>query len=254
MSPSASSAAVLSAPGDGPPGRHGPVPAAAGPATSVSGTPRPAPHRRGRSPGSPRPTVQPTDPADDAGLASRIARGDEQALAVVYTAHAPAVHGLALRVTRDGELAAEVTQAVFVRLWREPGRYDPTRGRLRTWLLTEAHSRAVDLVRSESARHRREDAHGGPSGPRPTDPADDAVRSLEAERVRVALARLPDVERDAIVLAYFGGRSYREVAAELGQPEGTVKSRIRTGLRRLRDLLHPGDEPGAGGADTRSAP
>lgn len=177
----------------------------------------------------------PTDPA----LVVAIVNGDEHALAEAYRRHSGAVFGLALRVTRSQTLAEDVAQEVFVRLWKQPTKFDPDRGTLRTYLLTQAHGRAVDLIRSESSRRMREDnearmvAEAGPS-------VDEEVVDMQvAEQVRGALARLDAAQRSAIELAYFGGHSYREVAEMLGQPEGTVKSRIRAGLKRLNEQLAP---------------
>lgn len=175
--------------------------------------------------------------ASDAALAIAIGRWDEAALEETYRRHGGAVYGLARRVLRDDALAEEVTQEVFVRLWHEPGRFDPERGTMRAFLLAQSHRRAVDVVRAEEARRRREERDAG-AGPRHTDGLDRELVDLTvAEQVKEALARLPEGERAAIELAYFGGRSYREVAVELDAPEGTVKSRIRNGLRKLRETL-----------------
>jgi RNA polymerase sigma-70 factor, ECF subfamily len=175
--------------------------------------------------------------ATDQELAEAILRQKEDALAEAYRRHASAVFGLAMRVTHNKTLAEEVAQEVFVRLWKDPAKFDPSRGSLRSFLLSHAHGRSVDLIRSESARRTREDrearmvAEAGPS-------IDEEVIEMQmAEQVRVALDTLHPQERSAIELAYFGGHSYREVAEMLGQPEGTVKSRIRAGLRRMHDQL-----------------
>ena len=174
--------------------------------------------------------------ASDASLAMAVARWQEEALAEIYRRHAGAVFGLAKRLIFDAVLAEEVTQEVFVRLWREPERFDPTRGSLRTFLLSVTHGRAIDILRSETSRRAREErsrsvAEAG------YDLEQEVFDLTTAERVRQAVAKLPGVERKAIELAYFGGHSYREVAAIENEPEGTIKSRIRSGLRRLgRDL------------------
>lgn len=178
-----------------------------------------------------------TSTASDAALAIAMGRWDEAALEEVYRRHGGAVHALARRVLRDGSLAQEVTQEIFVRLWHQPERFDPERGSLRAFLLAQAHRRAVDVVRSEEARRRREerDAEGEV---RVNDGLDRELMDLTmAERVRDALEQLPHNERVAIELAYFGGQTYREVAEALRAPEGTVKSRIRSGLLRLREAL-----------------
>ena len=173
----------------------------------------------------------------DAELARLIAAGRQDALAEVYRRHASPVLSMALRLTRNHALAEEVVQEVFVRLWQRIDTFDPERGSLRTFLLSHAHGRSVDLIRSEASRRTREDnesrlvAEAGPSL------EEEVVEMRMAEHVRQALAALHPSERRAIELAYFGGHSYREVAELLGEPEGTVKSRIRTGLKRLRGNL-----------------
>ena len=173
---------------------------------------------------------------DDQSLLARIAEGDRAALAEAYRRHCEVSFGLARRILSDRQLAEEVVQEVFVRLWEQPGRFDPERGSLRTFILSDTHGRAVDLVRAESARRQRE-ARGALA---PFDAADierEVVDLVQAEAVRDALAQLAPEERRPIELAYFGGHTYREVAAMLETPEGTIKSRIRSGLSRFRVLL-----------------
>jgi len=177
--------------------------------------------------------------AGDASLAMAVARWHEEALAEIYRRHAGAVFGLAKRLLFDAVLAEEVTQEVFVRLWREPERFDPARGSLRTFLLAVTHGRAVDLLRSEVSRRSREDRAKALAEPPGYDLEQEVVDLATAERVRQAVAKLPGVERQAIELAYFGGHTYREVAAMQNEPEGTVKSRIRSGLRRMERELNP---------------
>lgn len=177
----------------------------------------------------------------DAALVVAVGRYQRDALAEVYRRHAGTIFAMARRVARSSEIAEDVVQEVFLRLWRDPTKFDPARGSLRTYLLTEAHNRTVDLLRSEESRRRREDRDGQQQDVgRREDPEREVVDMVVADRVREALADLPTVEREAIELAYFGGHSYREVATMLGQPEGTVKSRIRAGLRRLRSGLPEG--------------
>jgi RNA polymerase sigma-70 factor (ECF subfamily) len=178
---------------------------------------------------------------DDHELGAMVRAGRRDALAEAFRRHSGSVFALALKVARDRVLAEEVTQEVFVRFWRRPDAYDPDRGPLRSFLLSHAHGRTVDLIRSEAARRTREErdvarltAGSGPS-------IEEEVMDMEtAGHVQRALETLAPQERDAIRLAYFGGHSYREVAALLDAPEGTVKSRIRSGLRKLgaelRDL------------------
>lgn len=175
--------------------------------------------------------------ASDAALVVAIGRYHEPALAETYRRHGGAVRALAQRVVGSDFLADEVTQDTFLRLWREPEQFDATRSGLRTYLVAIAHHRAVDLVRSESARAAREQRSAEPRDSTDYDVEHLAWDLAMAEQVRVALDRLPDGERDAIHLAYFEGRTYREVASLLGEPEGTVKSRIRAGLQRMQRSL-----------------
>jgi RNA polymerase sigma-70 factor, ECF subfamily len=175
--------------------------------------------------------------ASDTTLVVGIARFQQEALAEAYRRHAGAVYGLARRLLNDVRLAEEVVQEVFLRLWNNPDRFDPARGSLRSYLLAHAHGRAVDLLRSEGARRQREERDARQAAEAGYDLEHEVWDLTTAERVRSALESLPDGERDAIQLAYFGGLTYREVADRLGQPEGTVKSRIRSGLKRLRGEL-----------------
>lgn len=167
---------------------------------------------------------------DDSYLASAVAEGDRSALEAVFQRFGGAVHSMANRVLRDATLAEDVTQEVFVSFWRAPDKFDPERGSLRTFLMTLAHRRAVDTVRSEEARYRREEKV--PDDVQP-DIEEQVWQSSLSDTVRAALEELPDTEREAIALAYFGGLSYVEVARRLGAPEGTVKSRIRNGMKKL---------------------
>ena len=161
----------------------------------------------------------------------------EAALEETYRRHGDAVFGLALRVLHDRSLAEDATQDVFMSLWRKPERFDPNRGKLRTFLLTMAHSRAVDMVRSEESRRAREE-RDHLKLVRSTPSIEDEVIDMHmAEHVRRALDTLSMDERRAIELAYFGGQSYRQVAVTLQQPEGTVKSRIRSGMKQLGRVL-----------------
>ena len=174
---------------------------------------------------------------DDAALAAAVAARDDRALAEVYRRHGPACFALARRVLFDRTLAEEVVQEIFVRLWNDPQRYEPGRGSLRSFLIAQAHGRSVDLLRAETARRRREDREARERAEPVVDLEREVLNLSERETVRDALAALPEAERVAIELAYFGGHTYREVAALLEQPEGTVKSRIRSGMLRLRAAL-----------------
>ncbi len=163
-----------------------------------------------------------------------MAGGDQAALAGLFQEHGGAVKSVAFRVTRDEALAEDVVQDTFVGLWRAPEKYDASRGSMRTFLLTIAHRRAVDIVRSEVARSRRETR---PPDPDLFDLENEVITRRMSEEVRAALAGLAREEREAISLAYFDGLSYVQVARRLDAPEGTVKSRIRSGMRKLASSL-----------------
>ena len=175
--------------------------------------------------------------ASDAGLVVAIGRFHDDAMAEVFRRHGGAVFALAKRVLGDPARAEEIVQEVFVRLWNSPERFDPERGSLRSFLLAQTHGRAVDLLRSDTARRDREAREARAAAEAGYDLEHEIWDMAVAERVREAVALLPGDERRAIELAYFGGRTYREAAAELGAPEGTVKSRIRNGLKRMRTVL-----------------
>ncbi len=170
-------------------------------------------------------------------LPSRLVAGDEAALGEVYDQYAAFVHSLALRVIGDARAAEDVSQEVFLHLWERPEVFDPQRGTLRAWLGTLTHRRAVDHIRREEARRRRAERELSRRPIAIPDVEEMATALVIAEHVRSALEHLPPDQRRAIDLAYFGGKTYREVAAVLGIPEGTAKSRLRLGLRRIADAL-----------------
>jgi RNA polymerase sigma-70 factor (ECF subfamily) len=173
----------------------------------------------------------------DADLAVAIGRWNEAALAEAYRRYGGTVQGLARRILGPGGRADDVTQDVFVELWHRPERFDPRRGSLRAFLVTIAHGRAVDLLRSERARTRRELRSTGDDAAAISGIEEQIWNRAISTQLKDAVGSLPEAERRAIELAYFGGHTYREVAALVGQPEGTVKSRIRAGLRHLRAAL-----------------
>ena len=171
-------------------------------------------------------------------LLQRVREGEQEAFAGLYDRTAARVFGMVRRVVHDPQLAEDVTQEVFVEVWRTAARFDPARGSAISWLLTVAHRRAVDRVRSEQAARNRNDKVGRRDVERPADDVVEEVeRTLDHDRVRGALDVLSPVQREAVELAYYGGNTHREVARRLDVPLGTVKTRLRDGLSRLRDHL-----------------
>lgn len=181
--------------------------------------------------------AQPLKDVSDGALVVAIGRWREDALAEAYRRHAGAVYALARRVTGDTVLAEEVVQEVYLRLWNAPDKFDPERGSLRSFLLAQTHGRSVDLLRSESSRRRREESDARRTAESGYDLEHEVWDLAVADKVKAAVAVLPIEERKAIELAYFAGHTYREVATLLDQPEGTVKSRIRAGMKRLATEL-----------------
>ncbi len=175
-----------------------------------------------------------------AGLLARVARGDQAAFATVYDRCAAQVYGLVRRVVRDPAQSEEVTQEVMLEVWRTASRFDPYRGSATAWLMTMAHRRAVDRVRSGLAAAQRE-ARAAVAETDYDVVAEEVETRLDAQRVRRCLETLTELQRESLTLAYYGGYTYREVAGLLGVAVGTVKTRMRDGLIRLRDCV--GAEP-----------
>ena len=175
---------------------------------------------------------------------ARVADGDTNALAQLYDRYSQAIYSLCLRIVHERAVAEEVSQEVFVRLWRSAASFEPGKGRVSTWLLRIAHNLALNEIRRRQSRPAiAPDIDWEVESARLSDPSvegDPAMSAWLSERavaVRQALAQLPASQRQAIELAFFGGLSQAEIAAALGDPLGTVKSRIRTGMQRLRELL-----------------
>ncbi len=180
----------------------------------------------------------------DEALVALVARADEAALAELYDRIGGVAYRLAYRILRDESLAEDAVQEAFLGLWRTAAAtFVAERAKASTWLLTLVHRRAVDLVRREE-RRRTEPLE---SAAEPVDESaeSDAWAGLERERIQNALSRLPDQQREAIELAYYGGFTQSELAERLGQPLGTIKSRMFSGLARLREILDEGAEEGA---------
>ena len=179
----------------------------------------------------------------DEALVALAARSEQSALAELYDRYGRPAYGLALRVLRDDALAEDAVQEAFLALWRTASRFVPERGKASTWILTLVHRRAVDLVRREERRR----AGTLEQEPEPAETGggvdEEAWLRLQRERVQHALTQLPDQQREALELAYYGGFTQSELAERLGQPLGTIKSRMFLGLTRLRELLgDPGPE------------
>jgi len=175
----------------------------------------------------------------DEALVLLAARSEQSALAELYDRYGRPAYGLALRILRDDTLAEDAVQEAFTSLWRTASRFVPERGKASTWILTLVHRKSVDIVRRE--QRRRADALVEEAGAQAGAADEEAWLRLQRERVQHALRQLPDQQREAIELAYYGGFTQSELAERLGQPLGTIKSRMFAGLARLRELL---EEPG----------
>jgi RNA polymerase sigma-70 factor (ECF subfamily) len=190
-----------------------------------------------------RPAPSPGNPEEQEllrVLVARTARGDELAYEQLYDLLSATVYGVCRRVLRDPAESEEVAQEVLLEIWRTASRYDPSRAGVRSWAVMISHSRAVDRVRSSERRRAREEATALPEPPAVDEVSEAAVSAFEVRRVRKAMAELSDVQRESVRLAFYGGHTHTEVATLLGIPLGTVKTRIRDGLGRLR--LHLGPE------------
>jgi RNA polymerase sigma-70 factor, ECF subfamily len=175
---------------------------------------------------------------DGSTLLQQVARGDEAAFEQLYDLLIGPLYGVIRRIVRDPAQSEEVAQEVMVELWRSAPRYSPDRGSAMTWAMTIAHRRAVDRVRSAQASADRDENVGRRQLARPFDEVSEQVATrLEQEQVRRCLGMLTDLQRESVVLAYYGGRTYREVGELLNTPLGTIKTRLRDGLIRLRDCL-----------------
>ena len=190
------------------------------------------------SPRAPRPLVVGDEPSSVDELLTRVARGDGPAFELLYDRIANSVYGVIRRVLRDPAQSEEVTQEVLVEVWRFATRFDPERGSATTWIHTMAHRRAIDRVRSAQASHDRDEKVARRDQVTAYDEVAERVEArLEQQHVRRCLEHLTDLQRESVTLAYFGGYTYREVAEILDVPLGTVKTRMRDGLIRLRDCL-----------------
>ena len=178
------------------------------------------------------------EPPTQNQLLARVAEGDQAAFAELYDQIAPRVLGLVRRLLRDHAQSEEVTQEIFLEIWQTATRYDPAKGGASTWIMTMAHRRAVDRVRASQASRDRDTKIGIRDYDADYDNVSDTVQTrIEHERVEKAMLRLTELQRQAVSLAYYGGYSHSEVANLLSVPIGTVKTRLRDGMIRLRDEL-----------------
>jgi RNA polymerase sigma-70 factor (ECF subfamily) len=174
---------------------------------------------------------------DPTTLIASVANGDQAAFASLYDVLSPTVFGVVRRVLRDSSQAEEVTQEVFVEIWKQATRFDPERGSVRTWAVMIAHRRAVDRVRSEQSHRDRQVTVAAAAVEAPASPEDDAVEAEDRQRARAAMATLPAAQREALELAFYDGLTHVQISEHLGVALGTVKTRIRDGLIRLRTSM-----------------
>jgi RNA polymerase sigma-70 factor (ECF subfamily) len=177
---------------------------------------------------------------DDASLLRRIQQGEHDAVAALYDRYGGVAYGLAFRITANAATAEDVVQDAFVSLWKQAPRFDPERGHVRSWLLTIVHHRAVDAVRRRAGRPERALPEGSEEFVATIGRPEELVETvLDAEAVREAVRQVPEEQRRVIEMAYFMGMTHVEIAAETGAPLGTVKSRLRIGLEKMREYLRP---------------
>jgi len=205
----------------------------------------------GATPVGKAPEVERAVESEDESLVRRMAAGDDEALGALYDKWSPVVHGVVSRLLRQPDDVADVVEEAFWQAWRQAARFDPARGAVQTWLLTIARSRALDRVRS--LRRRREEPLEGDDGETVVqqaaegDPGLDAEASERRRIVVAALSELPAEQREALELGYFGGLSQSEIAERTGQPLGTVKTRMRLAMQKLRGQLQILRSEGEGG-------
>jgi RNA polymerase sigma-70 factor (ECF subfamily) len=192
------------------------------------------------------PTAEAPSQQDDLPLIAAMMRGDQSAMSALYDRYAPGVLGLALRITRERADAEDVVVDTFAQVWRDAGRFQAQRGSVAAWVTTIARSRALDLLRAKGRRGKLDDAAGAEVSTSPPamgtatpSPMSALLADERSRRVKTALDALPASQRAALELAYFDGLSQSEIAERLDEPLGTVKTRMRLGLRRLRELLAP---------------
>lgn len=184
----------------------------------------------------------PLQPVPDSALVERMMAGDEAALSAVYDRYSGMLFAMLVRILRDTSAAEEILQDLFLQLWRNPARFDASRGALPSWLLVIGRNRAISRLRSRERREIAEDGEGFSmdSLPSPGNMEDEASRTQLMDRLRTAMAGLPREQREAVELAYFEGMTQTEIAERTGSPLGTVKSRVRAGMQYLKQLFDDG--------------